>query len=145
MNEALNQIFAATVKSQEQSIGLMEKLFAVARSEAVYSQPFEAEGQTVITASEVSVGMGFGFGSGGGADGASEREAQEEAEGDQVAGAGGGGGGGGYSMGRPVAAIIINANGVRVEPIVDPTKIAIAFFTTIGSMFFMLTRMRRAR
>jgi len=59
-------------------------------------------------------------------------------------GAGGGGGGGGAALGRPVAAIEIGPQGVRVEPIVDPTKIAIAFFSTIVSMIAMIGRMRRA-
>jgi hypothetical protein len=59
-------------------------------------------------------------------------------------GSGGGGGGGGVGIGRPVAAIIINRDGVRVEPIIDLTKVALAFITMLGSMFFMTSRMRRA-
>jgi hypothetical protein len=46
-------------------------------------------------------------------------------------------------MARPVAVISVGPEGVQVESVVDPTKIAIAFFTTLGSMFFMLSRMRR--
>ncbi|NJN54907.1 MAG: hypothetical protein HC804_09210, partial [Anaerolineae bacterium] len=34
--------------------------------------------------------------------------------------------------------------GVRVEPIVDATKIAIAFFTAFGAMWMALSKMRRA-
>lgn len=51
---------------------------------------------------------------------------------------------GGGAMARPVAAIEIGPSGVRVEPIVDPTKISIAFFTATGSMFMMLLKMKRA-
>jgi uncharacterized spore protein YtfJ len=69
-----------------------------------------------------------------------EEEPELEGEG---TGLGGGGGGGGASMARPVAVISVGPEGVQVEPVVDPTKIAIAFFTTLGSMFFMLSRMRR--
>ena len=47
-------------------------------------------------------------------------------------------------MGRPIAAIIIDERGVRVEPVVDATKIALAFFTMLGSIFLMGSRMRRA-
>jgi hypothetical protein len=39
---------------------------------------------------------------------------------------------------------VINRDGVRVEPIVDVTKVALAFITMLGSMIFMLSRMRRA-
>ena len=60
-------------------------------------------------------------------------------------GYGGGGGGGGFSAGRPVAAIIVEPEGVRIEPIVDPTKIALAFFTVLGSIFWMGYRMRRGK
>jgi uncharacterized spore protein YtfJ len=66
-----------------------------------------------------------------------------EAEGED-AGMGGGGGGGGGASGRPVAVISVSEDGVQVEPVVDATKIALAFFTTLGSMFFMLTKMRKA-
>jgi hypothetical protein len=40
--------------------------------------------------------------------------------------------------------ISVGPEGVQVEPVVDPTKIALAFFTTLGSMFFMLSKMRKA-
>jgi hypothetical protein len=33
---------------------------------------------------------------------------------------------------------------VRVDPVVDATKIGLALFTTLGAMFMMLSRMRRA-
>jgi hypothetical protein len=45
-----------------------------------------------------------------------------------------GGGGGGRTLARPVAIIIMDAEGVRVEPVVDPTKIALAALTTAGFM-----------
>jgi hypothetical protein len=34
--------------------------------------------------------------------------------------------------------------GLRIEPVVDVTKIGLAFFTTMGAMLLMLGRMRRA-
>jgi hypothetical protein len=43
-----------------------------------------------------------------------------------------------------VAAIIIEPEGVRIEPIVDVTKLGLAFFTMLGSIFLMGLRMRRA-
>ena len=147
MSEEFNEVMVTAVKNQEQAAELMEKLFAVAQPGAVYGEPVTAEGHTVITASEVSVGMGFGYGIGAGSGGAGrgqeESEDEPQDEGGE-AGVGGGGGGGGGSMGRPVAAITISPEGVQVDPIVDVTKIGLAFFTTIGSMFFMLSKMRKA-
>jgi uncharacterized spore protein YtfJ len=147
MSEEFNEVMVTAVKNQEQAAELVEKLFAVAQPGAVYGEPVTAEGHTVITASEVSVGMGFGYGIGGGSAGARRRQRESEDEpqdeGSEV-GVGSGGGGGGASMGRPVAAITIGPKGVRVDPIVDVTKIALAFFTTIGSMFMILSKMRRA-
>lgn len=75
-----------------------------------------------------------------------DEEPQEEQPEDVASetGIGGGGGGGGGASGRPVAVISVSEEGVRVEPVVDVTKIALAFFTAFGSMFFMLARMQRA-
>ena len=39
--------------------------------------------------------------------------------------------------------IISTPDGVRVEPVVDTTKIALAFVTALGFMFSMALRMRR--
>jgi uncharacterized spore protein YtfJ len=146
MSEDLDQVVAAAEKSQKWAAEVVEKLFDVAQPSSVYAEPVTAGDHTVITASEVSVGMGFGIGMGGGEGrgvpkgSADEEEAEIEGEG---SGMGGGGGGGGASLARPVAVISVGPEGVQVEPVVDPTKIAIALFTTLGSMFFMLSRMRK--
>ena len=118
------------------------RLFEVARPGSVYSEPIESENFTILTASEVMVGMGYGTGVGGGVGPAPAEEGAEEAEEKgEAMGGGGGGGGGGYAFGRPVATVIISNEGVRVEPVVDVTKVALAFFTTLGAMAFMLSRM----
>jgi uncharacterized spore protein YtfJ len=165
MSKAFDQLTATSVENQEQSIALLEKLVAVARPESVFSEPTRVEGRTIITASEVNVGLGVGFGFGGGTTpGQAKKEKRHrakssdphervdleetapeetEAEGED-AGMGGGGGGGGGASGRPVAIISVSEDGVQVEPVVDATKIALAFFTALGSMFFMLTKMRKA-
>lgn len=141
MSDQLDQFSAMAVRSQEQGKELMEKFLTVSQADAVFSNPVTAGEYTVITAAEVSAAGGFGAGIGGGVDpSAAGKNESSQGEG----GAGGGSGGGGAFVGRPVAAIIIGPRGVRVQPIVDPTKIVLAFFTTLGSMFFMLTRMRKA-
>jgi hypothetical protein len=43
-----------------------------------------------------------------------------------------------------VAAIVVGPDGVRVEPIVDLTRVLLAFFTALGSMWMMWRRMKRA-
>ena len=146
MSEDLDKVIAAAEKSQKWAAEVVEKLFDVARPSSVYAEPVTAGDHTLITASEVSVGMGFGIGMGGGegrgipTGDAGEEEAEMEGEG---SGLGGGGGGGGASLARPVAVISVGPEGVQVEPVVDPTKIAIALFTTLGTMFFMLSKMRK--
>jgi uncharacterized spore protein YtfJ len=141
MSEKLDDIFVTAVKTQEQSKEVVERLFDVARPEAVYSPPVTAGDYTVITASEVSVGMGFGYGIGGGT---APDEDEPMTQAGEMGGVGGGGGGGGFSMGRPVAVISISSVGVRVEPVRDVTKIGLALLTTAGAMLMMLSRMRRA-
>ena len=140
MKEQFDELTGAAVEAQGQGIELVEKLFTVAQPGAVFGEPMSVAGRTLITASEVTVGMGVGFGFGGGSATGEEGE-PDEGEG---AGMGGGGGGGGGASGRPVAVIEVSEHGVRVEPVVDITKIALAFFTAFGSMAFMLTRMRKA-
>lgn len=127
-----------SVPDQKAFNAFIGRLFDVAKPETVYSPPVTAGDYTVITASEAWVNMGAGYGGGGGTTTENEGETTEE-----DSGYGGGGGGGGTAWARPVAAITISSNGVSVEPIMDPTKIAIAFFTTVGAMFLMLGKMRR--
>jgi uncharacterized spore protein YtfJ len=141
MSDQFDQFSTLAIKSQEQGKELMEKFLTVSQADAVFSHPVTASDHTVITAAEVSAAGGFGAGTGGGLDTASSGE---DEPGSVEGGAGGGSGGGGVFVGRPVAAIIIGPQGVRVEPIVDPTKIVLALLTTLGSMFFMLNRMRRS-
>jgi uncharacterized spore protein YtfJ len=95
----------------------------------VYGEPVEHEGNLIIPAGEIVVGMGFGAGYGG----------------DHKGDGGGGSGGGGKTFSRPVAVIISNKNGVRVEPVIDPTKIALTLFTSLGFMFATLAKMRRSK
>ncbi len=147
MRDKLEDVVVTAVKSQQQGHELLEKLVAVAQPGAVYGAPVAVGDYTVITASEVSVNVGFGYGIGGGSgaqpasgETAGEEKVQEKTEG---TGLGGGGGGGGFSAGRPVAVIVISPAGVHVEPVVDPTKIALAFFTALGAMFIMARRMSR--
>jgi uncharacterized spore protein YtfJ len=81
------------------SLEELERLFS---TKTVVGEPIVVEGNTLIPL----ISIGFGFGAGGGA-GKSKKGAEEG----QGTGTGGGGGI------RPVALVIVNKEGVRVEPI----------------------------
>lgn len=140
---------AKTDNQQDQLSGTLEavmsradRLLDVARPEAVFAEPVTAGGRTVITASEVLIATGFGGGGGSSPvtnpDGEPDREAPLNM--------GMGAGIGGFAQSRPVAVIVIDQEGVRVEPVVDATKLGLAALTVFGSMFFFFGRLiRRAR
>lgn len=108
---------------------VMGRLIDTARVDAVFGQPVERGNATVIPCSEMSVGFGFGFGGG-----------PADEKGNQ---AGGGAGAGGSARGRPIAAIVVTQDGVRVEPIMDLTKIALAGMTTGTFMLLWFLRLVR--
>jgi uncharacterized spore protein YtfJ len=145
MSEIFKNLENLHGRNQEEASELISRLFEVAKPGVVFSEPVTAEGRTVITASEISIGMGIGFGVGGGSGSTEEGEGEETAGSGQVGGVGigGGGGGAGGSSGRPVAVVIIEPAGVRVEPVVDATKLGLAALTALGGIFAMAARMRR--
>lgn len=130
------EFFAENIANQDKANAVIGRLYDTAQPEAAFSKPVTQGDYTVITAAEVSVAMGLGYGGGGGAEPAEEGKQVEQ-------GFGGGGGGGGASTARPIAVIEIGPEGVIVEPIVDVTKIALAFFTAVGSMALMFSRMKK--
>ena len=134
MSESNNggPLFTVSVRSIDEASRLVGRLFDVARTDAVYSEPQTHGDTTIIVASELTVGMGVGFGGG------------EGGSPDEGSGSGGGGGGGGYALGRPVAVISMGAHGVQVQPVFDLTKVAIAALTAFGAMFIAYRRMSRA-
>jgi uncharacterized spore protein YtfJ len=107
----------------------MNTFVRTAHVDHVYGDPVQHGDTTIIPAAEVLVGMGFAAGFGSGADEAGD------------GGGGGGGGGGGRTLSRPVAIIIASPEGVRVEPVIDPTKIALAALTAAGFMMATMLRM----
>ena len=82
------------------SLGEIEKLLS---TKTVVGEPIVVEENTIIPL----ISIGFGFGAGGGS-GKGERAAKGEGTG------GGTGGGGGI---KPVAIIVVNKDGVKVEAI----------------------------
>lgn len=129
-----------SVSSAAEGERLMDRFMSVAQVDAVYSKPLTIGPTTIIQAAEVAAIGGYGFGEGSSGSGSSA-ENRLESEHEIPVGHGQGGGGGGYFVGRPVATIIIENGQVRVEPIIDFTKVALAFFTMLGSFLFMISRM----
>jgi len=137
MADEKNMIEKMTETSAQPLQETMEKFLSAADVRAVFGEPVEHGETLIIPTAEVVSGMGFGMGFGGGEGPMPEGEAESTGS-----GGGGGGGGGGRVLSRPVAVVIADQHGVRVEPIVDPTKIAIALFTTIGFMAAVAGRMK---
>jgi uncharacterized spore protein YtfJ len=152
MTETQSQGFMKTmveaVGRPEQVDKLMNRLLDVAEPGKVFSAPVHSGDYTIITASEVSANVGYGYGFGGGSGSAPSQQKEDAPEGETEPGpsgegGGGGGGGAGATFGRPVAVIVAGPDGVKVTPIVDPTKIALAWFTMFGAMFIALGQMRK--
>lgn len=112
----------------------MEEFLAAADVRVVYGEPILHEDTMIIPTAEVLCGLGFGVGSGSGT---STEDPDKPAQ-----GSGSGGGGGGRILSRPVAVVVASPEGVRVEPVVDVTKIGLAALTAFGFMVGMMFRMR---
>ncbi len=136
MSKEKDSAIRGAMRSQEQSQRIFQDLIGAAQARSVFGEPVTQGEYTVITASEVTVGLGFGFGMG-------SESASAEADAEAAASGGGGGGGGGGASGRPVAVISIGPHGVSVAPVIDRTKIGLAFITMLGGMLLMLRGMRR--
>ena len=108
----------------------MDQFLDAAKVEAVYGQPLQQGDMVIIPSAEVVSVMGFGLGSGVNTD-------QDQVGKDE----GVGGGGGGRVFSRPVAVIIASPEGVRIEPVVDLTKVILAALTTFGFMAGLIARM----
>ena len=90
------------------SLGEIEK---VLKTETVVGEPITAEGVTLIPL----LSVGFGFGAGGG-----------EGKGDgKQKGEGTGGGTGGGAWVKPVAVIVVDKDGAKIEPIIGGISAAI--------------------
>ena len=109
-----NAILAAFDYSQD----TMQNLLASGDVTAVFGEPVTTEfGQVIIPAAEILSSAGFALGTG---------------HGPKKSGEGAGSGGGGHVSTRPVAVIIADKNGVRVEPVLDASKVVMTLLVTVG-------------
>ena len=81
----------------------LEEIEKVLTTRTVVGEPITIEGTTLVPL----INVGFGFGAGGGS---GKGEAKQKGEGE-------GGGTGGGAWVKPIAVIIIDKEGVRIEPI----------------------------
>jgi uncharacterized spore protein YtfJ len=125
----------------------MNRFMDTAKVEAVYAAPLQVGEQVIIPTAEIMCAMGFGYGSGNWSPPDEEEQKKPAAavsagkSAPPAGGEGRGGGGGGYTFSRPVALVIATPEGVRVEPVIDRTKIWLAAFTAAGFMVGMAARM----
>ena len=84
----------------------IEEIERLLTTKTVVGDPIVIEGKTLIPL----VSVGFGFGAGGGTGGVPKKK-----DGKQLEGVGGGTGGGAGI--KPVAVIVVDENGVRLDPI----------------------------
>ena len=148
MKEAVSEFLQNVAQESQARSQALDRLLSSADSSKVFGPPVTSGQYTVISASEVASGGGFGSGMGFGLPRARRSQASEEpgpsAE-TAPEGAGGGGGGGGGSIGRPVAAIIIGPNGVKVKPVLDLTKISLTALTAWGAVAMLGVKMMMKR
>lgn len=123
-------------RSLVQAEQTLDRFLEVADVDTVFGEPIRHGDTTIIPAAEVLTGMGFGSGFGRGSD-SSDKPKRE--------GGGGGGGGGGSVLARPVAVVVASPDGVRVEPVIDVTKVALAALTAGGFMLATWLGMARPK
>lgn len=133
MADELKQISSLPFSAAEETL---RTFVDAARVTSVYGEPITYGDSVLIPAAEVLSVMGVGFGVGSG---------NEEGKDEHESGGGGGGGGGGRAFARPVAVVIASPDGVRVEPIIDRTKIVLAAITAGGFMLAMVLRLIKPR
>lgn len=132
MNEESSSIATEENRSKtlEMTEETLDKFLKTVSVDSVYGKPVDAGDTKIIPAAQVMGGMGFGSGFGYGRHGNGHE-----------AGEGGGSGGGGRSMSRPVAAVVASPQGVRVEPVIDKTRIAMT--AMIAGAFILFTTIRK--
>ncbi len=144
----MDELMSRIGKESQLRADTMERLLSAADSAKVFGSALVSGESTVITAAEVVAGGGFGSGMGfglpNGRGGATEGQKDESSE-SPTAGAGGGGGGGGGSMGRPVAVITVNPDGIRVKPILDLTKIILTGVAAGVSLIILCMKIYKPR
>jgi uncharacterized spore protein YtfJ len=104
--------------------------------DAVFGEPIREGGVTVVPVAEVRFAFGYGYGSG--------RGSGEEAESGPRTEEGSGGGSGAGGRASAKGYILISADEVRFEPVLDLTRLALAGIAFAGWSVFWIGRAMRA-
>jgi len=117
-----------------------EEMQGKANWKAVFGEVIEVDGRRVIPVASVQ----YGFGMGGGQGPARRTGVRTKSPQKDGTPPGGGGGGGGIRI-EPVALIDITDGRLRVEPIINVTRLAVIALLVAGwSVFWMARAMRAA-
>jgi len=118
----------------------MSQLEEKATVKTVFGDPVREHGRTIIPVARVAYGFGFGGG----------RQAERGSAPQEPHGARAGGGGGGGVRIAPVALVEMTDAGMKIRPIVDVTRVALAGLVVVAWNVFWVTltvrtvaRMRR--
>ncbi|WP_440990860.1 GerW family sporulation protein [Haloarchaeobius baliensis] len=116
--------------------GLLDRVTESAAVDAVYGEPVEAHGRTVIPVAKVAYGFGAGSGTG-----SAVHPAEEGADDD--AGEGSGSGGGGGVSASPVGVVEVTDEGTRFVRFDDRRKLAVGAGLGLALGYLLGRRRRR--
>ena len=116
------------------NLGPIEKAVERLGVNAVFGEPVRQGDVTVIPVAEIRFGFGYGYGSGRG----------RPEEGGPGTGEGSGGGSGAGGRASPKGYIRVSSEGVRFEPVLDVTRIALAGIAFAAWSVFWIGRTIRA-
>lgn len=144
MTDEAHQALESTDQAQARASKVLSKLISQASADRVYNEPVVAGDTTIITAAEIRTGMGFGYGLASGVTATAGHLPFSSAKRHSKDGGGprGGGGGGGQAVGRPVAVVTIDPDGVAIQPVLDRTRIVLTALTALGAISLMLINRR---
>jgi uncharacterized spore protein YtfJ len=138
----------------EEVLNRIGELHQRATVKAVFGEPYQVDGRTIIPIAKVAYGYGLGGGRANGRDADTSdgtpgvhRETEAGPAGGAVrAGWGAGGGGGAGISARPVAVLEVSAAETKVRPIVDVTRLALAGMALVAwNVFWITYTVRRVR
>src|SRR2546428_1685211 len=120
-----------------------EEMQGKANWKAVFGEVLEVDGRRLIPVASVQYGFGMGGGQGPAGRGGSRTRLPQK-DGNPSGGGSGGGGGGGARI-EPVALIDITDGRLRVEPIINVTRLAVIGLVVAGWLVLLAARAPRVR
>jgi uncharacterized spore protein YtfJ len=124
---------ASLAPTADRAAEVVERLIDAGDVSKVYGEPIRQGDTLLIPTAEILAIAGIGMGGGAGVsdDGRKSR--------------GSGGGGGGRTLARAVAVVVATPEGVTVKPVIDFTKIALAFLTAAGFVWASWRGMKKPK